>query len=89
MTAAWGRCPAQLRRSLAWDQGGEMAMHAQIAMDTGLEIYFCDPHSPWQRGSNENTTGLLRQCFPKSTDLAAHTKEHLDEVAAELSAGPA
>jgi transposase, IS30 family len=88
MTAAMGSLPDAIRRSLTWDQGKEMALHAQIAVDADLDIYFCDPHSPWQRGSNENTNGLLRQYFPKGTNLAAHTKEHLDEVAAELNSRP-
>src|ERR1700743_1176017 len=77
MTAQMSQLPAQLRRSLTWDQGSEMARHAQIALATGLEIYFCDPHSPWQRGINENTNGLLRQYFPKSTSLSRHSQNHL------------
>ncbi len=88
MTEAMGGLPAAIRRSLTWDQGREMTGHAQIAVDAGLDIYFCDPRSPWQRGSNENTNGLLRQYFPKGTSLAVHGKEHLDEVAAELNSRP-
>jgi IS30 family transposase len=88
MTGAMAALPAQLRRSLAWDQGKEMAAHKQISLATGLAVYFCDPHSPWQRGSNENTNGLLRQYFPKGTGLSVHSKARLEEVAAELNARP-
>jgi IS30 family transposase len=80
--------PEQLSKSLTWDQGAEMAQHAQLRIDTGLDIYFCDPRSPWQRGTNENTNGLLRQYFPKGTDMNRYRERELDAVAATLNARP-
>jgi IS30 family transposase len=80
--------PDELRRSLTWDQGKEMADHARFTIDTGVQVYFCDPRSPWERGSNENTNGLLRQYFPKRSEIAHYSQADLDNVAAELNGRP-
>lgn len=88
ITRAIGDLPEQLRRSLTWDQGTEMAQHTKLRIDTGMNIYFCDPRSPWQRGTNENTNGLLRQYFPKGTDLSAYGEEELAAVALALNTRP-
>ena len=87
LTASVATLPEQLRRSVTWDQGKEMAQHVQFAVDSGVQVYFCDPQSPWQRGSNENTNGLLRQYFPKRTAIR-HTQAELDLVAAKLNGRP-
>lgn len=88
MVRVMSRLPATLRRTLTWDQGQEMRNHARIAAATDVEVYFCDPGSPWQRGTNENTNGLLRQYFPKSTDLSGYHRDYLEFVAAEMNNRP-
>jgi len=88
LTRQLSRMPAELRRTLTWDQGKEMADHVQFTVDTNIAVFFCDPHSPWQRGSNENSNGLLRQYFPKNADLSTYTRADLTSVARELNSRP-
>ena len=82
------RLPSDLRRTLTWDQGKEMAEHVRFTIDTDIAVFFCDPHSPWQRGSNENSNGLLRQYFPKNTDLSIYSRAELAAVARQLNNRP-
>jgi IS30 family transposase len=82
------KLPRELRRSLTWDRGKEMADHKAFTLATDVQVYFCDPRSPWQRGSNENTNGLLRQYFPKGTDLSAYSQSYLNKIALRLNQRP-
>lgn len=87
-SAALNRVPLKLAKTMTYDQGKEMVRHAEITQNTGVAIYFCDPHSPWQRGSNENINGLIRQYLPKGMDLSIHSQEELDEIALSLNRRP-
>ena len=88
ITVALAELPAGLRRTLTWDQGKELALHPQITAATGTDVFFCDPHSPWQRASNENMNGLLRDYFPKGSDLSVHAVEDIVRIAAEVNDRP-
>lgn len=88
MLRTGGLLPTELRRSLTWDQGKEMAEHVRFSIDSKIDVYFCDPHSPWQRGSNENINGLLRQYFPRTEDLTAYSQAQLNAVARQLNGRP-
>jgi IS30 family transposase len=88
LAAKIAELPAQLRRSLTWDQGKEMAAHSQFTVASGVPVFFCDPRSPWQRGTNENTNGLLRQYLPRKSRVAERSQEELDAIAAELNGRP-
>ena len=88
LTRRIGGLPEQLKRTLAWDQGSELSAHKQFSVQTGVEVFFCDPRSPWQRGTNENTNGLLRQYLPKGTNLAVRDQAELDRIAAQLNGRP-
>ncbi len=88
MRRAVAKLPGEFFRTITWDQGKEMAKHASFSIDTGVQIYFCDPHSPWQRPSNDNTNGLLRQFFPKGADLCVYSSADLDEAERKLNGRP-
>jgi len=88
LTRELSKLPTELRRTLTWDQGKEMAEHVQFTVETNINVYFCDPHSPWQRGSNENTNGLLRQYFPRGSDLSTHSRADLASIARQLNTRP-